>query len=47
MVADYGLMAAGMLLVGEALAWVYVVVMWVTIGHGLRYGCLLYTSRCV
>ena len=38
MVADYGLMAAGMLLVGEALAWVYVVVMWVTIGNGLRYG---------
>lgn len=38
MVADYGLMAAGMMVVGEALAWVYVVVMWVTIGNGLRYG---------
>ena len=29
---------AGDMLVGEALAWVYVVVMWVTIGNGLRYG---------
>ena len=38
MVADYGLMAAGMMLMGEALAWVYIVVMWVTIGNGLRYG---------
>jgi len=38
MVADYGLMAAGMMLAGEALAWVYIVVMWVTIGNGLRYG---------
>ncbi|MBN8225434.1 MAG: response regulator [Xanthomonadales bacterium] len=38
MLADYGLMAAGMIRMGEALAWVYVVVMWVTVGNGLRYG---------
>jgi len=38
MVADYGLMAAGMIRMGEPLAWVYVVVMWVTVGNGLRYG---------
>src|SRR5690606_38719455 len=38
MLADYGLMAAGMIRMGEPLAWVYIVVMWVTIGNGLRYG---------
>jgi two-component system sensor histidine kinase RpfC len=38
MCADYGLMAAGMIQMGEPLSWVYVVVMWVTIGNGLRYG---------
>ena len=38
MLADYGLMAAGMIAMGEPLAWVYVVVMWVTVGNGLRYG---------
>src|SRR5690606_38237350 len=38
MLADYGLMAAGMIRMGEPLAWVYVVVMWVTVGNGLRYG---------
>jgi len=38
MVADYGLMAAGMIRMGEPLAWVYIVVMWVTVGNGLRYG---------
>lgn len=38
MLADYGLMAAGMVQMGEPLAWVYVVVMWVTVGNGLRYG---------
>lgn len=38
MLADYGLMAAGMISMGEPLAWVYVVVMWVTVGNGLRYG---------
>lgn len=38
MLADYGLMAAGMLRMGEPLAWVYVVVLWVTVGNGLRYG---------
>ena len=38
MFADYGLMAAGMIRMGEPLAWVYVVVMWVTVGNGLRYG---------
>jgi len=38
MLADYGLMAAGMIHMGEPLSWVYVVVMWVTVGNGLRYG---------
>ncbi|WP_305803915.1 response regulator [Stenotrophomonas sp. YIM B06876] len=38
MLADYGLMAAGMVQMGEPLAWVYVVVMWVTVGNGMRYG---------
>src|SRR5690606_5855041 len=38
MLADYGLMAAGMIRMGEPLAWVYIVVMWVTVGNGLRYG---------
>ena len=38
MVFDYGLMAAAMIRLGEPLAWVYVIIMWVTIGNGLRYG---------
>ncbi len=38
MVADYGLMAAAMIRLGEPLAWVYVILMWVTVGNGLRYG---------
>lgn len=38
MVSDYGLMAAAMVRAGEPLAWVYVIIMWVTIGNGLRYG---------
>ena len=38
MLADYGLMAAGMIQMGEPLGWVYVVVMWVTVGNGMRYG---------
>ncbi|MDR0181780.1 ATP-binding protein [Lysobacter arvi] len=38
MVSDYGLMAAAMIHIGEPLAWVYVILMWVTIGNGLRFG---------
>lgn len=38
MVADYSLMAMAMSAVGEPMACIYVVVMWVTIGNGLRYG---------
>lgn len=38
MLADYGLMAGAMIQMGEPLAWVYVVVMWVTVGNGMRYG---------
>ena len=38
MLADYGLIAAGMIQLGEPLAWVYIVVMWVTVGNGMRYG---------
>lgn len=38
MVADYGLMAAAMIRMGEPLGWVYVILLWVTIGNGLRFG---------
>jgi two-component system sensor histidine kinase RpfC len=38
MLADYSLMAAAMIRLGEPLAWVYVILMWVTVGNGLRYG---------
>ena len=38
MVADYGLMVAAMIGMGEPLAWAYIVLMWVTVGNGLRYG---------
>lgn len=38
MVADYGLIAAGMIQMGEPLSWVYIVVMWVTVGNGMRFG---------
>lgn len=35
MAADYGLMAAAMIRMGEPIAWVYVLIMWVTVGNGL------------
>ncbi|GAB2507797.1 ATP-binding protein [Pseudoxanthomonas sangjuensis] len=38
MFADYGLLAAAMVAMGEPLAWGYIVLMWVTVGNGLRYG---------
>lgn len=38
MISDYGLMAAAMTTMGAPLAWVYVIIMWVTVGNGLRYG---------
>ena len=38
MLADYSMMGAAMHLMGEHLAPVYVVLLWVTIGNGLRYG---------
>jgi two-component system sensor histidine kinase RpfC len=38
MVADYSLMGAAMAVIGEPLAWVYIILMWVTVGNGLRYG---------
>ncbi|MEL1264549.1 ATP-binding protein [Pseudoxanthomonas putridarboris] len=38
MVADYGLLAAAMIGMGEPLSWAYVVLMWITVGNGLRYG---------
>ena len=45
MVADYSLMGVGLFLLGELLAWLYVVIMWVTVGNGLRYGPrFLYTA---
>ena len=36
MLADYSLMGIGMYLLGEMLAPLYVLLMWVTIGNGLR-----------
>ncbi|GAB3048951.1 ATP-binding protein [Stenotrophomonas tumulicola] len=38
MLADYGLIAAGMIQMGEPLSWAYIVVMWVTVGNGMRFG---------
>lgn len=38
MVTDYGLMTVAMTWKGEPLAWLYVILMWVTVGNGLRYG---------
>ncbi|MCD9030346.1 response regulator [Luteimonas sp. Y-2-2-4F] len=38
MAADYSLMGTGMVLLGEALAPMYVIILWVTVGNGLRFG---------
>ncbi|MFC7300174.1 ATP-binding protein [Cognatiluteimonas weifangensis] len=38
MIADYSLMGVGMVLLGELLAPMYVILMWVTVGNGLRFG---------
>ncbi|KLJ02792.1 ATP-binding protein [Luteimonas sp. FCS-9] len=38
MLADYSLMGVGLYLLGGLLAWLYVVIMWVTVGNGLRFG---------
>src|SRR5690606_10909447 len=38
MLADYSMMGAAMHLMGAHIAPVYVVILWVTIGNGLRYG---------
>ncbi len=38
MIGDYGTLAAMMMLRGEVLAPLYVIILWVTIGNGLRYG---------
>jgi two-component system sensor histidine kinase RpfC len=38
MLGDYGTLAAMMSLKGEILAPLYVIILWVTIGNGLRYG---------
>src|SRR5690606_18744643 len=38
MALDYGLMGTGMYLLGALLAPMYVIIMWVTVGNGLRYG---------
>lgn len=38
MVADYGTLAAMMIVKGEVLAPLYVIILWVTVGNGLRYG---------
>lgn len=47
MVADYGLMGVGMYLIGDLLSPLYVILLWVTVGNGLRYGPrFLYTAIC-
>jgi len=38
MCADYSLMGVGMVLLGELLAPMYVLLLWVTVGNGLRFG---------
>jgi two-component system, sensor histidine kinase RpfC len=38
MVSDYALMGTAMIELSEPLAWVYVILMWVTVGNGLRFG---------
>lgn len=38
MVSDYVLMGTAMIELSEPLAWVYVILMWVTVGNGLRFG---------
>jgi two-component system sensor histidine kinase RpfC len=38
MAADYGLLVTAMVMMGEPLAWAYIVLMWITVGNGLRYG---------
>ena len=38
MIADYSLMGVGMHLLGDLLASMYILLLWVTIGNGLRYG---------
>ena len=38
MCVDYSLMGVGMYLLGQLLAPMYVIILWVTIGNGLRYG---------
>ena len=44
MLNDYAALGFHLILGGRALLPVYAVVLWMTIGYGVRYGCLLYTS---
>lgn len=45
MIADYSLMGVGMCLIGDMLSPLYVIVLWVTVGNGLRFGPrFLYTA---
>ncbi|HVI59357.1 MAG TPA: ATP-binding protein [Luteimonas sp.] len=47
MIADYSMMGVGMYLLGELLSPLYVIVLWVTVGNGLRFGPrFLYTAIC-
>src|SRR3546814_17352006 len=47
MAADYSLMGVGMYLIGDLLSPLYVIVLWVTVGNGLRYGPRFpYTAIC-
>lgn len=47
MLVDYGLMSTAMALKGEPLSWLYVLLMWVTVGNGLRFGNRYLTAAVV
>lgn len=48
MISDYSLIGFAMYLLPLELAWLYVVLLWITIGNGLRYGTsFLYAAICM
>lgn len=48
MISDYSLIGFAMYLLPLELSWLYVVLLWITIGNGLRYGAsFLYAAICM
>lgn len=48
MISDYSLIGVAMYLLPLELAWLYVILLWITIGNGLRYGTsFLYAAICM